>query len=82
MQGLLKALSPGPVLALLAAILRDARLRGRAIQWRNQVIAALTTLKGDPDLAATLFAAWIGQNLWEGYGEKGFKMKDVLKRMG
>ena len=80
-QGLLKAPSPGPVPALLAASLRDARLRGRASQWRSQVIAALTVLQGDSDMAAMLFAAWIGQSLWEGYGDKGFKMKDLLKRL-
>ena len=35
-QVLLKALSPGPSPALLAASLRDATLRDRASQWRQQ----------------------------------------------
>lgn len=81
-QALLKALSPAPSPALLAASLRDATLRDRASGWRSQVIAALTGLQGDRDAAAILFAAWIGQSLWEGYGDKGFKMKDILKRLG
>ena len=81
-QALLKALSPPPSPALLAASLRDVKLRNRASAWRNRVVIALTGLQGDDDLASMLFAAWIGQALWEGFGDKSFKLKDLLKRLG
>lgn len=72
---LLKALSPAPSPALLAASLRHARLRDRASTWRMQVLAAL----GGSDQAAMLFAAWIGLGSWDGFGDKGFKLKDLVK---
>ena len=81
-QALLKALSPAPGPALLAASLRNAALRDRASLWRHRVVKTLTDQLGDADTAAMLFAAWIGQGLWEGFGDKGFKVKDVLKRLG
>jgi hypothetical protein len=80
-QALLKALSPAPSPALLAASLRDTKLRDRASQWRGQVVTALGAQKGDADAAAMIFAAWIGQSLWEGYGDKGFKLKDLIKQI-
>ena len=79
-QALLKALFPGPSPALLAASLRDAKLRGRATRWRQQVVTALGAQKGDADMAAMIFAAWIGQAVWEGYGTKGFKLKDLVRQ--
>lgn len=81
-QALLKALSPGPGAALLAASSRDAPLSEEAARWRAEVQAALTSLMGDGERAAMLFALWIGQGLWEGMGERGFKLKDALKRLG
>ena len=81
-SALLKALSPPPSPALLAASLRDAKLRDRASDWRQRVVAALTARLGDGDVAAMVFAAWIGQGLWEGYGDKGFKVKDLIKHLG
>jgi hypothetical protein len=80
-QGLIKALSPAPAPALLSASLRDAKLRGRASAWRTKVVTAMTSHQGDEELAAMLFAGWIGQSLWEGFGDKGFKVKDLLKRL-
>jgi len=76
---LLKALSPAPSPALLAASLRDAKLRDRASHWRAQAIAALTARQGDAEQAAMLFAAWIGLGSWEGFGDKPFKLKDLVK---
>lgn len=76
---LLKALSPAPSAALLAASLRDAKLRDRASRWRTQVMVALTERQGDGDQAAMLFAAWIGLGTWEGFGDKPFKLKDLVK---
>lgn len=81
-QALLKALSPAPGPAVLAASLRDAKLRDRARDWRARVEAALDQHGGDTDAAAMLFAAWQGQAMWEGLGDKGFKMKDAIKRLG
>jgi hypothetical protein len=80
-QALLKALSPAPGPAVLAASLRDARLRGRARSWRAMVEAALAQQGGDVEDAALLFAAWQGQAMWEGFGDKGFKLKDAIKRL-
>lgn len=81
-QVLLKALSPAPSPALVAASLRDAVLRHRASIWRQHVVVELGQRLGDADLASMVFAAWIGQGLWEGYGDKGFKLKDLLKNLG
>ena len=80
-QGLLKALSTGPSAALLAATARDATLRDRARAWHQKVEAALADRNGDREAAALLFAAWQGQVLWEGFSDKGFKLKDAIKRL-
>jgi AcrR family transcriptional regulator len=71
-----------PMVALLAASLRQARLRARAGEWRARVEQALAQRLRDPEAAAILFAAWQGQILWEGTGDKGFRLKDALKRLG
>jgi DNA-binding transcriptional regulator YbjK len=85
-QALLKALSERsaslPMAALLAASMRHARLRLRASEWRARIEGLLTARLHDADRAAMLFAAWQGQILWEGTGDKGFKLKDALKRLG
>lgn len=84
-QALLKALGDRvgalPMPALLAASLRHARLRRRATDWRARVEAMLATRLRDTESAAMLFAAWQGQLLWEGAGDKGFRLKDALKRL-
>lgn len=79
-QAMLKALTNPPSPAMLAASLRDAALRDRARAWRQRVEAALAG-RGDKDAAAMLFAAWQGQALWDGISDKGFKMKDAIKRL-
>ena len=81
-QLLLKLLAPAPSPAVLAASLRDAGLRQRAKAWRQRVEAALLGRGGNKDAAAMLFAAWQGQTLWDGISDKGFKMKDAIKRLG
>lgn len=81
-QALLKALVTDTSAALLAASLRDATLRGRAAHWREKVEAALTARLRNAEAAAMLFAAWQGQQLWDAAGDKGFKMKDAIKRLG
>lgn len=80
-QALLKALGAETSAALLAASRRDADLAGRAADWREKVEAALTARVKHAEAAAMLFAAWQGQLLWGGAGEKGFKMKDAIKRL-
>ena len=80
-QALLKALGSQATAALLAASLRDTALRERAANWRNKVEAALEAKLRDGEAAAMLFAAWQGQLLWDPLGNKGFKLKDAIKRM-
>ncbi|MDT8854533.1 transcriptional regulator [Paracoccaceae bacterium Fryx2] len=73
-------------LALLATEFRDPALRARASAWRAQVEAVLAQRLGGGargrEAAALLFAAWQGQVLWQATGGKGFRLKDVVKRLG
>ena len=82
---LLKALTDRshgvPMAALLAASLRSNLLRARASDWRDRVETMLAARLHDHERAAMLFAAWQGQVLWEGAGDKGFRLKDMLKRL-
>ena len=86
---MLKALSASdvdePDLALLAADFRDRATRERALVWRRGVETALAVRLGGggrgQKAAAMLFAAWQGQMLWDGGGEKSFKIKDAVKRL-
>ncbi|MGV8988244.1 MAG: transcriptional regulator [Cypionkella sp.] len=84
-QALLKALGDKrgvlPMVSLLAASQRHARLRARAADWRLQVETMLAARLHSHETAAMLFAAWQGQVLWDGAGDKGFRLKDVLKRL-
>lgn len=80
-QALLKGLTAAPSPAVLAASLRDPALRDRARSWRHRVETALAGRGGDKDAAAMLFAAWQGQAMWDGISDKGFKMKDAIKRL-
>lgn len=72
-------------LALLAVDFRDAELRERASKWRERVETGLALRLGggakSREVAAILFAAWMGQVLWSPAGGKGFKLKDSLKRL-
>jgi AcrR family transcriptional regulator len=72
-------------LSLLAADFRDPALRQRALAWRERVEAALALrLRGGArgrEAAAILFAAWQGQSLWQRAGGRGFRLKDVVKRI-
>ena len=86
---LLKALSPKSPEAedptLPDAHLRDAALRERAALWRGQVERALALRLGGgakgQELAVILFAAWQGQVMWQNAPEKGFRLKDLIKRL-
>lgn len=85
---LLKSLGGGGEaadVALLAVDFRDAALRDRAADWRARVEGALAQRLGGGargrEAAAILFAAWQGQALWALAGEKGFRLKDVVKRL-
>lgn len=80
-QALLKSLSPAPSPAFLAASLRDADLRDRAKQWRMRVEAALNGRSTGPEAAAMLFAVWQGQSMWDGISDKGFRLKDAIKKL-
>lgn len=85
-QALLKVLGERagevPMAALLAASIRHGRLRLRAAAWRARVEALLATRTHDGERAAMLFALWQGQVLWDGMGERGFRLKDASKRLG
>lgn len=86
---LLKALAPKVPEAedprLLDAHLRDPALRARAAEWRGQVEQALALRLGGgakgQELAAIVFSAWQGQLSWQPVGGKGFRLKDLLKRL-
>ncbi|MFN4131025.1 MAG: transcriptional regulator [Paracoccaceae bacterium] len=88
-QMLVKALSAdtgdAAVLPLLVRHLEDPTLRLRAIAWRIRVEQALTVRLGGGakgrEAAALLFATWQGQMLWQAAGERGFKLKDAVKRL-
>lgn len=88
-QALLKALSTasdGMAPTLLAIDLRNATLRIRAAAWRARIEGALALRLGGGakgrQAAAMLFALWQGQVLWQGTGDKGFRLKDAVKRLG
>jgi AcrR family transcriptional regulator len=85
-QAVLKTLSDLvgtlPMAALLAASLRHAHLRPRAAAWKDRVEAMIDRHLRDRDGAAMLFAAWQGQVLWDGLETKGFRLKDLVKRLG
>ena len=72
-------------ITLLAADFRDPALRARAGAWRARVEAALATRLGGGakgrEAAALLFAVWQGQALWQATGERGFRLKDAVKRL-
>lgn len=73
-------------ISLRATDLRDPVLRARAAGWRNAVEAALAVRLGGGakgrEAAGLLFAAWQGQHLWQVAGEKSFRLKDAVKRLG
>jgi AcrR family transcriptional regulator len=72
-------------LSLLAADFRDPELRHRAMAWRARVEQALAVRLGGGakarEAAAILFAAWQGQLMWQPAGDKGFRLKDAIKRI-
>jgi AcrR family transcriptional regulator len=86
---LLKSLAPkSPEVEdprLLDAHLRDPALRARAAEWRGQVEEALALRLGGgakgQTLAAIVFSAWQGQLSWQSVGGKGFRLKDLIKRL-
>jgi AcrR family transcriptional regulator len=55
----------------------------RAQEWRAGVEAALAARLGGKEQAAILFAAWAGRQAWteQGSGEKGFSLRDLVKRL-
>lgn len=71
--------------SLLLTCLRDPILRDRAALWRARVETSLAMRLGGGakgrEAAAILFSAWIGQAIWQDAGEKGFRLKDALKRL-
>jgi AcrR family transcriptional regulator len=70
---------------LLDAHLRDPALRARAAAWRGQMEQALALRLGGgakgQELASIVFSAWQGQLGWQHAGGKGFRLKDLLKRI-
>ena len=85
-QALLKSLSDSvkslPLAALLAASLRHPHLRPRAAAWKGKVEGMIARHLRDRDAAAMVFAAWQGQVLWDGLDDKGFRIKDLVKKVG
>lgn len=84
-QGLLKALAdlaPDPV--ILAVLMRSAEGRDKATAFRTAAESAIARRLGAKQAAAApmLFAAWAGLQAWSGTGQAGFKLKDVVKRLG
>lgn len=75
----------GGTLHLLVRHLEDPALRLRAQDWRARLEQALVVRLGGgakaQEAAALLFAAWQGQMVWQISGEKGFKLKDAVKRL-
>ena len=82
-QTLLKSLLPeaATLAVLLSVSFRNTEMRERAARWRGQVEAALAARLGDAETAAMVFAAWQGQVLWEESGGKGFKLKDLSRKL-
>lgn len=88
-QALLKSLGEDSVedanLPLLVRHMDDPALRLRAMAWRARVEQALAVRMGGGakgrEAAALLFAAWQGQQLWQSAPDKGFKLKDAVKRL-
>ena len=70
---------------LLDTHLRDPALRMGATAWRGQVEQALALRLGGgkkgQELATIVFSAWQGQLAWQHAGGKGFRLKDLLKRL-
>lgn len=84
-QGLLKALGDaGPDAAALAVLMRSAAGRDKALTFRLAVEAAIARRLGPKQAgdAAILFAAWQGGRLWSPAGEAGFRLKDVVRKLG
>ena len=71
-----------PMAALLAASLRHPHLRPRAAAWKDRVEGMIDMHLRDRDCAAMVFAAWQGQIMWDGPDDKGFRLKDLVKRLG
>jgi AcrR family transcriptional regulator len=73
---LLKLLDSTPVPPSLTIKLRD-----RAATWRRRVEAALAQRLGSVTAAAILFAAWQGRMMWSDKGNKGFTLKDLIRKI-
>ena len=73
-------------ITLLAADFRDPVLRVRAAAWRARVELALAARLGGGakgrEAAGLMFAVWQGQSLWQAAGDKTFRLKDAIKRLG
>lgn len=82
-QDLLKALADSDLaeIGVLGAIFRAPALKQRAEDWRYGVETALAAHLGSADAARMVFAAWQGQALWHPAGGKGFRLKDLVKRL-
>ncbi|MEZ5755728.1 MAG: transcriptional regulator [Paracoccaceae bacterium] len=82
-QGFLKALGAVLPPALLRESLADAAMAPQAAAWRAGVERVLAAKMGSrAEAAAMLFAAWQGRMLWSVVGGGGFRLKDVVRRLG
>ncbi|MDB5658834.1 MAG: TetR family transcriptional regulator [Cypionkella sp.] len=87
LPGLLKALTGSiDAGALLTLSQRRPDLTARASAWRNQVeqaiAARLEVSAKAKDTAAMIFAAWQCRMLWSNAGGKGFRLGELIKRLG
>lgn len=73
------------VAALVCQSQRHPALRARAHSWRGAVLSKLAAQLGGgakgAEAAAAAFALWQGQSLWKSHGDKGFRLKDTLRRL-
>ena len=82
-QGFLKALGGVVKPGMIRASLAEAGAVARAEAWRAAVEAAVARKAGcKAEAAAMIFAAWQGRMIWAGAGGPGFRLRDVVKRLG
>jgi AcrR family transcriptional regulator len=81
-QGFLKAIEAA---GMPMPETRDSDLVLRAARWRATIESTLSLRFGGGEkgreAAAMLFAAWQGQHLWQAAGGKGFRLKDIARRV-
>ncbi len=82
---LLKTLGEAAGQGVAACLSSDPAVAAAATAWRARVEADLALRLGGGakgrEAAAVLFAAWQGQVLWQSAGDRGFRLRDAVKRL-